>query len=90
VCNHENSSHQARWTWKPVLWVTTIVALMAGIGFGTAEFLAPRAPAKPVIVAGDGVRGPKGMMWVPGGEFLMGSDHKLARKIRCRTSAFGW
>ena len=53
---------------------------MAGIGFGTAEFLAPRAPAKPVIVAGDGVQGPKGMMWVPGGEFLMGSDHKLAQK----------
>ena len=29
---------------------------------------------------GDGVRGPAGMVWVPGGEFLMGSDHKLAQK----------
>lgn len=28
---------------------------------------------------GDGVKGPEGMMWVPGGEFLMGSDHKLAQ-----------
>src|SRR5258706_15558636 len=35
--------------------------------------------AKPKIIAGDGATGPKGMMWVPGGEFLMGSDHKLAQ-----------
>jgi formylglycine-generating enzyme required for sulfatase activity len=35
-------------------------------------------PAK--IVEGDGVRGPRGMVWVPGGEFLMGSDHQLAQK----------
>jgi formylglycine-generating enzyme required for sulfatase activity len=37
-------------------------------------------PRPPVAIAGDGVRGPVGMMWVPGGEFLMGSDHKLAQK----------
>ena len=71
---------QTRRPWKPVLWATATAVLMAAIGFGTAEFLAPRAPAKPVIVAGDGVQGPKGMMWVPGGKFLMGSDHKLAQK----------
>src|SRR5258706_13178596 len=35
--------------------------------------------AKPKIIAGDGVTGPKGMMWGPGGEFLLGSDHKLAQ-----------
>src|SRR4051794_24818650 len=33
----------------------------------------------PRVVEGDGVRGPKGMVWVPGGAFLMGSDHKLAQ-----------
>ena len=39
------------------------------------------APAKkPQVIEGDGVRGPAGMVWVPGGEFLMGSDHKLAQK----------
>jgi formylglycine-generating enzyme len=38
----------------------------------------PAGAAK--VVEGDGVRGPKGMMWVPGGEFLMGSDHRLAQK----------
>ena len=38
------------------------------------------APAKkPQVIEGDGVRGPAGMVWVPGGEFLMGSDHKLAQ-----------
>jgi sulfatase modifying factor 1 len=31
------------------------------------------------IVVGDGTRGPLGMVWVPGGSFLMGSDHKLAQ-----------
>ncbi|WP_420995405.1 formylglycine-generating enzyme family protein [Cupriavidus sp. 30B13] len=36
------------------------------------------AGATPAQV-GDGVRGPAGMVHVPGGEFLMGSDHKLAQ-----------
>jgi formylglycine-generating enzyme required for sulfatase activity len=31
------------------------------------------------VIEGDGVRGPRGMVWVPGGEFLMGSDYKLAK-----------
>jgi len=31
------------------------------------------------IVQGDGVNGPKGMVWVPGGTFAMGSDSKLAQ-----------
>src|SRR5258706_14981685 len=34
----------------------------------------------PQIIEGDGSRGPKGMLWVPGGEFVMGSDHKLAQR----------
>ncbi|WP_394561082.1 formylglycine-generating enzyme family protein [Aquipseudomonas alcaligenes] len=35
--------------------------------------------SRPTIVIGDGVYGPEGMAWVPDGEFLMGSDHKLAQ-----------
>ncbi|WP_256353880.1 formylglycine-generating enzyme family protein [Variovorax sp. dw_308] len=35
--------------------------------------------AHPTVVQGDGVHGPKGMVWVPGGEFAMGSDSKLAQ-----------
>ncbi len=37
------------------------------------------APVAPRVIEGSGVNGPKGMVWVPGGEFLMGSDHKLAK-----------
>lgn len=37
-----------------------------------------RAAQAPRIVLGDGIRTPKDMAWVPGGVFLMGSDHKLA------------
>ncbi len=32
------------------------------------------------MVLGDGGNGPQGMAWVPGGEFLMGSAHKLAQQ----------
>ena len=65
------------------------VILIAGFGgFAGAYFLdaaptavaAAKPMAKPPIVAGDGVIGPKNMMWVPGGEFLMGSEHRLAQK----------
>jgi len=31
------------------------------------------------ILEGDGVRAPKSMVWIPGGDFLMGSEHQLAR-----------
>ena len=56
------------------------MALVLGIGFGSTRLFGKTAvPAAPHIVAGDGVNGPKGMMWVPGGEFLMGSDSKLAQ-----------
>jgi sulfatase modifying factor 1 len=41
---------------------------------------ASRQPSpRPEVVIGDGIRGPRDMAWVPGGEFLMGSDHKLAQ-----------
>src|SRR5262245_46831207 len=39
-----------------------------------------RAPPEPQVVEGDGIKGPKGMVWVPGGDFLMGSNHKLAQR----------
>jgi formylglycine-generating enzyme required for sulfatase activity len=34
---------------------------------------------RPKVIAGDGRNGPKDMMWIPGGEFRMGSDDRLAR-----------
>ena len=45
-----------------------------------SDFGASARAAKPKVIAGDGVQGPIGMVWVPGGEFLMGSDHKLAQR----------
>jgi formylglycine-generating enzyme required for sulfatase activity len=64
--------------------VTTIIAtivLSAGAGAAIAAWSAhtPHQKTAPQIVAGDGVTGPSDMIWVPGGEFLMGSDHKLAQ-----------
>ena len=52
--------------------------ICAAAAYGAAKYFT--VSAQPKIVEGDGVRGPKGMMWVPGGEFLMGSDHKLAQR----------
>lgn len=33
----------------------------------------------PQVKIGDGINGPKGMVWIPGGKFLMGSDSRLAQ-----------
>jgi len=57
-----------------------LVACTGAAGVGAAYRLdGPAAPERPHIVAGDGQRGPQGMVWVPAGEFLMGSNHKLAQ-----------
>ena len=58
---------------------------VVGAGYGaywcnTRGDAVPASSKKPKVIEGDGVRGPTGMVWVPGGEFLMGSDHKLAQK----------
>jgi len=42
-------------------------------------FVAVLANAAPTVVVGDGIKGPAQMVWVPGGEYLMGSDHELAQ-----------
>src|SRR5258706_10687469 len=51
----------------------------AGTALSASGVESALVKVKPKIIAGDGVTGPKGMMWVPGGGFLMGSDHKLAQ-----------
>ena len=60
-----------------------LLVACAGIGYGAARYFAtPSSDARlhVQVVEGDGVKGPKGMVWVPDGEFLMGSDHKLAQR----------
>lgn len=77
--------------WRAVGIVAVVVLASVGGYFGATQLSAKNAA--PQIVQGDGVKGPKGMLWVPSGEFLMGSDHKLAQKNekpahRVRVSGF--
>src|SRR5262245_37289670 len=62
--------------WRAILAAGAICVCAAGV----ASRWLPASRAEPQVVEGDGVRGPKGMVWVPGGEFLMGSDHQLAQR----------
>src|SRR6185369_9380283 len=63
---------------RMLLTLAAALSICAGVTYVTAKYFS--SPSAPAIVEGDGIRGPKGMTWVPGGEFLMGSDHKLAQK----------
>lgn len=54
-------------------------AAAAGGYFAWTSRQAKPASTRPAVRLGNGSDGPKGMAWVPGGEFLMGSDHKLAQ-----------
>jgi len=56
-----------------------LAVLLAGAAAAWYFNRAPAAPAKPVVVPGDAAKGTAGMVWVPGGVFQMGSDHKLAQ-----------
>ena len=60
----------------------SILAMACGAGIGAVTSAWQQhtsMPAKSDVVEGDGIRGPRGMMWVPGGEFIMGSADRLAK-----------
>jgi formylglycine-generating enzyme len=62
--------------------VVGIAALMCGavIGWATSAWQRHASGlARPRMIEGDGTRAPRGMMWIPGGEFLMGSDSGVAK-----------
>lgn len=64
---------------RTILLASVIALIGSGVAFwylhqGSAISLAP-----PLVIQSDGKNAPIGMMWVPGGEFLMGSDHKKAQ-----------
>jgi formylglycine-generating enzyme len=63
-----------------LLWVAAFVLLPAFLGAAVTWAIGTHTKASEIrVVYGDGTRGPLGMAWVPGGEFMMGSDYKLAQ-----------
>ena len=67
-------------TWKTWAMFGAIAVVAGGGGYLAPKLIARNhGPEKPVIVLGDGQTGPRDMAWVPGGDFLMGSDSKMAQ-----------
>jgi hypothetical protein len=50
--------------------------------YDAASRLSARGTIPEPFAVSYGVAGPDGMVWIQGGEFLMGSDHELARPPR--------
>jgi formylglycine-generating enzyme required for sulfatase activity len=65
---------------RGVLLIVVAIAVCAAVGAAAYGVLSTRSKAPPQIVQGDGVKGPAAMMWVPGGDLLMGSNHPLAQR----------
>jgi formylglycine-generating enzyme len=68
---------------RPALNYAALILVAFACGFGVSALsgagqhdIARRGRQ---VIEGDGVQGPRGMMWIPGGEFLMGSDDPLAK-----------
>ena len=56
----------------------SVIATLGLCALGLVAWSAREVPA-PRVVLGDGTRGPTGMAWVPGGVFVMGSNHVFAQ-----------
>jgi formylglycine-generating enzyme required for sulfatase activity len=69
----------ARTGWRLAGMAVLLVGMAAAGGAGAWYWSAHGQAAPKGMVVGDGVHGPAGMVHVPDGEFLMGSDHKLAQ-----------
>ncbi len=74
------------WRQHTGAWIATVIAISAAIGLAVAwaggmqgEAASPSGGSAAPVIIGDGVKGPRNMAWIPGGTFMMGSDHKLAQ-----------
>ena len=66
------------------VFVALIIVGSAAVGVGLATLRSvwtDHAPdrLRSKAIEGDGIRGPKGMVWIPGGDFLMGSRDAQAK-----------
>jgi formylglycine-generating enzyme required for sulfatase activity len=73
------SKPASTWYRKWLLWGVFVVVLPALIGITIGWAIHARSSTQAQIVYGDGTSGPLGMAWIPGGEFLMGSDTRQAQ-----------
>ena len=67
--------------WRTVAALVIAAVLPAAAGYFAVAQWWQRGDAAgaPRVVIGDGTLGPAGMAWVPGGDFRMGSDSRLAQ-----------
>ena len=66
------------WRLRAGIWVVVIAALGSiGAYFGSKHFSARNATPVAAVIEGDGVKGPKGMLWVPGGMVFTGTDRPV-------------
>ena len=64
---------------RRVLFIAVLTVLVVGVFLIWGGLFSKTQQSIPEIRLGDGVNSPKGMAWIPGGEFLMGSDSKTAQ-----------
>jgi formylglycine-generating enzyme required for sulfatase activity len=77
--SHSARSHLGSRVRRIALWAVLLLLCPALVGYAVSRAMSERAAPQFHPVLGDGTKGPSGMAWVPGGEFLMGSDSKLAQ-----------
>jgi formylglycine-generating enzyme required for sulfatase activity len=65
--------------WGRALLVAFVGTAGVTLGVIVSSLFPARGREPEPLAAGDGVAGPVGMVWIRGGEFLMGSNHELAQ-----------
>ena len=58
--------------WRRAVALATIGLIVCAAVVGAWSLYSPNSKPAPRIIQGDGSKGPSGMMYVPGGEFLSG------------------